>query len=142
AQRVRAEPVVRPGRQADTLEDGIGGALRQAAGFREQLEVATSGEAGEEGRCLDDRSDAPDHLREIGADVRAEHVALAAVRTNQAQQAPDRRRLARSVWTEEAVDDARRHVEIDPRDGDRVAAEAATVCLAEIADFYRAHLRH
>src|SRR5207245_5165434 len=87
------------------------------------------GEARELGRRLHDRAHLADHPGKLVRGC-SEQAARASRGTDEAEQAPDRRRLSRPVRTEEAEDAAFRHREVEPVEGDRRAAPEPAVFLA------------
>ena len=99
---------------------GFGGGVADV----EPAQVLPPGDVGVERRALDERADAGQDATPPRAAWRwPEHLDLAGVGRDQAEQHPDRRRLARPVRAEEAVDRAAGHDEVDRVDGD-LRAEA------------------
>ncbi len=123
AERVGAHEAVGVGGQLDEAQQNVdagGGRGEQAAG---DLEVFAAGEVAVERRALDERADAAERTAVARGERLAEDLHRAAARPQQAQQQADRRRLAGAVGTEEAVDGAGRHREVQLVDA--VAAREA-----------------
>lgn len=112
---VAVAPAVAEVRGLEHLVDALSRAADRA---REQGEVLAGGEGGEELRRLDDGPDPVDDVRQPLGHRLAEDLGRAGVGAHEAEQHPDRRRLARAVRAEEAVDAAERHGHGQAGDGD------------------------
>ncbi len=108
------------------VDVGVGEAV--AARLPVQLEVGDAGEVGHERRVLDHRADPP-QLRAARPDRFAEQPRLAAVGMDEADEHPQRGRLARTVRTEQTADLAGADREVEMVDG-----EHGAVPLGEVAD--------
>src|SRR5205814_951801 len=103
------------------LVDSI--AATVAVESREELEVLAAAEVGVEVRRLDEAGNAVERGRQVVLGVAPEEPRLALVLVDQAEQDPERRRLAGSVRPEEAVDVAPFDGQVDVVDsGDRAVA--------------------
>jgi hypothetical protein len=114
ALRVAGDPVVRPRPKIDDLEqlvDPRAPAVEVERG--EQLKVLAAAQVRIEVGRLDEPGDAVQRLGKLVLRVAAEEPGLAAVGPDQAEQDPQRRRLARPVWPEKAIDVARLDGQID-----------------------------
>ncbi len=120
AERVALHPAV-PGHPEPDLVEHRGDPVPAAAARRphgvEQLEVRPPAQVRVRRGALDQRADLREHRRGRARHRLAEHLGLAGGGEHQAEQHPDRRRLARAVGAEEAVDVAGAHVEVDAVDG-------------------------
>ena len=103
AGRIAFDLALRIPGQPDLIEQPVDPLCALALGLRQHLEIAAAGEEGIEVAAVDQRAD-PAKDRGIGAQVLAEQPRLARGRSDQADQHPDRRRLAGAVGPEEAVD--------------------------------------
>src|SRR5437016_5071330 len=91
-------------RECDQLRDALDLARRHGQHPREVLQVLAAGHEAIEIRVLDDAADISHRLLEVAADVEAADLHAAARRSDQADEHPDRRRLARAVRPEKPED--------------------------------------
>jgi hypothetical protein len=126
---VRADAAVGGGGEADSLEQllGAGAALRAGESVQRGLEaqVLAAGEQRVERRLLQRGADHAADLRSLAGDVVAADARAAARRRQQRGEHVHRRRLARAVRPEEAVDLARLDPQVDPVDRARPLLELA-----------------
>src|SRR5580765_615840 len=123
-------PVLLPRRrkEADPLQGGVDAAagaprVGVAVGRVQPGEVGPSAQVGMEGRSLDERAHPGQGLPGPSGHRLPEQGSGPGRRLDEAEQHPDRRRLAGPVGPEEPVDRTRRHGQVDPVDS-RPSAEA------------------
>ncbi len=123
AERVGVHLLLRGVREADAIER-VGDARRASAARGvpvcgvEPVQVRRTGEVRREGRPLDERADAGQHRVDVTGHVGAEHAGTARGRRDEAEEHPDRGRLARAVRPEESEHRALRHHEVEAVDGE------------------------
>jgi hypothetical protein len=132
--RIALHRVLGPVAQARDLQHLVDLAALHAGHAGQQRQVAAAGEVGEELRRLDNRPDPPDHLGQLAGHFVAEHPHRAGVGTDQAEQRPDRRRLAGSVGPEEPVHLALLDDQVQAVDGHPAPAAAGTESLVQTGD--------
>ena len=128
AVRVAADAVLRAVAQLDELEHLVDpGARARLVVVGEQLQVAPAGEVRVEARAFDEAGDAVERLRAVDERVAAEQPRRALGRADQAEQHPQRRRLAGAVRAEvaEHVAALDRQVDVVDRDDLAVALDQA-----------------
>jgi hypothetical protein len=130
AEGVGAEAVPAPRAETHLVQHLRHPGRRRADPLGEEGEVLAPRERGEEPGLLDDRADPADHLGQRPRNGLVEEPHLTRVGADQPEQHPDRRRLARAVGPEEAVDAAARHLEVQSFHG-HLRALAGAVGLAQ-----------
>src|SRR6266851_3920556 len=128
AEGVGAVPLVGGGEQADLIERMVdprpcGAQVRGGIGGVAPGQILAAGQKRVEGRALDQRADSRQHRVEAVPGVGAKHPERSCRGVHQAEQHPDRSRLARAVRPEEAVDAAVRYRQVDVVDSELSAAE-------------------
>ena len=100
--------------QPDTLERLRDARKRRASASRgDDGEVLGTGEVSVKAWLVDDRADARERFRAARGHRDAPQGHRPAVRTREAEQHPDERRLPRAVWPEIAEGDAARNLQVD-----------------------------
>ena len=133
AARVGRRPAIGGVGEADALEQLVAAAA--ALGARDALQpalqahVLAAGQHRVERHVLQRDADRGAHLGSLLRDVVARDGRPARGRRQQRREHLDGRRLAGAVGAEEAVDLARRHVQVDPVDGAHAALELADEAL-------------
>ena len=118
--RARADPAVGHGLQAGALERLVGIAAPGACG--RQRELVVRGAAGMEAVAVEHAADPPGRVRAAGR------------RPGEAEQDPQRRRLAGAVRAEEAA-----HAALRDREREPVERRRAAVALGQVLDGERVH---
>ncbi len=114
AVRVAADAVLGPAGEIDGVERRVDLRARVAAvERRDELEVLAAREVGVEARRLDEARDALERAHAVDHRVAPEEPRAAAARADQPEQHAQRRRLARAVGPEVAVDVARLDGQVD-----------------------------
>src|SRR5262249_23169558 len=122
AVRVAADAVLGTVAQFDDLENLVDARPRAVAVVvGEQLEVLAARQIGIEARALDEPGDALERLRPVDERIAPEQARVAGGRTDQAEQHPERGRLAGAVRPQIAEDIAALDGEIDAVDRDDLA---------------------
>ncbi len=84
--------------------------------LRKQLEISANREVGIEPRLLDEAGNAGREARIVAVEPRSEQADGAGVRPGEAEEQPEKRRLAGAVSPDESADLAAPQVEVDPVD--------------------------
>ena len=98
-------------------EGGPAGLVEPALGRAEDVEALPTGEPRPERDVAGDIGEPFVERRGLAPRVTAEELDVAAAGADEAEDDPDRRRLARSVGAEEAVDLSGGHLEVEPVEG-------------------------
>ena len=131
AQRVRGELVAAPVGEADDRQHFLHARVRHRAVARERAQVVPAAEVGIEGGRLDEHADVDQCPRVARLGV--EHPHGARGRADQTEQDAQRRGLAGAVGSEEAVDLAPAHGEVELVDGTVLAVPfGQSVCLDQV----------
>jgi hypothetical protein len=142
AERICLDEIVGPLGEPDSLQDLVRGAGTDPVDTPEQLQVPASRKARKEERSLDDRPHTPRSGRQPGGKIGAEHAEPSRAGTDEAEETPDRRRLARAVRPEEAEDASLGDVEVEAVQGERALPADAPILFSKPFDLDDRHERH
>ena len=139
-ERVLADLLVRTLQQTDRVQARLDSAGSDPVDGAEQLQVLACGHRREHRRRLHDGADAGQHGRQLLGRGTSEHGHPPSRGGDEAEQAPDRRRLARAIGAEEPEHATLRHGKVQPLDGDVRRPPPPPVLLAQPLDVdHRTH---